>query len=284
MAIKTNNGSSTDWENAAAWGGVAPADGDGLILPKVGTDITIDTNMDQSDQNYLFVVTQRGCNITIGQNGNPLKCGADRITHEGAKPWYLKAERDAGADEIDLVEVNSDNQTLAMQIDDDGVVGIRHLRVLKGKVETTTGITALPYVEIGRRDNPGGDANLLIDTHATNVVTRLIQNAGTCTIKREVTDLFVGGGICVIDGIEVVTALSMLGGTVQYDSTGALALAMIGGGVLDFTKTWKSKIVDVLRAFRPGRVLVHEGVAIAIDSSQKGTVTFDTAGSPGGAV
>lgn len=275
-----NNGNFTDATNWTQ--GSAPTTNEIVVIPRVGTAITLDTNLDQSAKDFAAFIVQRGSNVTIGASGNPLKCACSgatapgKIVHEGAKPFYLRAEH-ASLD-LNIVEVNSDNQVLAMQIDDDATATVDLLRVLKGRVETTSSMTSLAYVEVGRRDNPDGDANLLIDTHTSNVVTRLIQNSGTVTIKREVTDLVIGGGLCVVDGIEVVTSLWMLGGRCQYDSTGAITLAMIAGGVLDFTKTWKTKTITTLRALLPGRVLLHTAAQVATDESQSGAVLTTTSG------
>lgn len=285
--INTYLGNNGNWTDGTNWSlGTAPTTGEVIVIPKVGTAITLDTNLDASLKDFAAVIVQRGSNVTIGASGNPLKCACSgatapgKIVHEGAKPFYLQAAH--ATLDIKLLEVNSDNQTLALQIDDDATAQCLHLRVLKGKVETTAGITALPYIEVGRRDNPSSDANLLIDTHASNVVTRLMQNAGTVTIKREITDAIIQGGIFIIDGAEVVTNLYVMGGTVQLDSTGLVTLAMVGAGVLDTTKTWKGKAIDTLRAWRPGHVLLHHGVDVSNDETQPGTVTYDTAGGPSG--
>lgn len=286
LTVNTYNGTNGNWTDVNNWSqGTAPDTGEVIIIPKVGTDITLDTNLDASAKNFGGIVVQLGSNVTIGASGNPLKCAVDnsaattftgKVTHEGAKAFYLKAEH--ATLDINLVECNSDNQNLAMQVDDDATAQILRLRVRKGKVDTTTTITALPYIEVGRRDNPDGDANLLIDTHATNVVTRLVQNAGTVTTRREMTDVFVAGGFFITDGAEVVTNLYVGGGTVQANSTGLITRALVFAGLLDFTKTFKGKTVTTLRTLQPGQTRLHEGVQIDFDESQEGTVVFSSAG------
>lgn len=284
MATRTYNGTDGNWTNTANWSGATvPTTNDIVVIPKVANDITLDTNLDASAKDFAAIIVQKGSNVTIGTSGNPLKCACSGATlpgiirHEGAKAFYLKAEH-ASLD-ILQVECNSNNQVLAMQIDDDGTAQILKARLLKGKLTTTAGITSLPYIEVGRRDNPDGDANLLVETHASNVLTLLVMNAGTARVKREFTDIVIVGGRLVVDGAEPGANLFVGGGTVDYDSTGTLAMATVFAGLLDFTKTWKAKVVTTLRGIRPGHIRLHDAVAVTNSEYVTGVATFDSAGS-----
>lgn len=284
--VNTRQGTSVDFNEGTAWTlGTAPVTGEILVFPKLGSAVTLSTNMDQSAKDFAAVITQPGCNVQIGTSGNPLLCacsgtvGPGIIRHEGDKAFYLKA--DHATLDILQVECNSPNKTLAMQIDDDATAQILKVRLLKGRMVVASNITAMPYMEVGHKDNPDGDAVLLVEAHATNVLTRLVMANGMATVSREITDAIIAGGRLVFDGAEPLTNLYVSGGTVEYDSTGTLVLGMVLRGMLDFTKTWKIKTVTTLRGIVPGRIRLHDGVQVENSEYVTGVATFESAGSDG---
>ena len=271
-----------DFNTATNWStGSVPVTGDLVTIP-TGVTRAIDTNLDQSAKNFAGILVQPGSKVQVGASGNPLKCAVDKsggasytgiVSHFGDKAFYLKAAH--ATLDINLVLVDSDNMTLALQIDDDATAQILALRCLKGRTEAAPSITALPHVEVGRRSNPDSDVDLLLDTHATNVVGMLIQNGGLVTLKREATDVIAAGGLLIASGTEPITNLYGAGGTIEYNTTGTLALAVMAAGFLDFTKDYQAKTVTSLYSMRPATIARHPGITITNDWSQGGTVVDD---------
>ncbi len=272
MAISTYLGVDGDWQNNANWSdGAFPGDADTPVFPPVATPKSMTINMDQSAGKFAAIITQPHCNVTIGGPGNPLLCAATKIIHAGDKAFYVKA--DHATLDIDQIEVNSDNKTLAMEIDDDGTAQVLHIRVLKGAVNTTTTIVALPFIEVGRRTSPDTDAVLNIAAHASNTLDKLIMNSGLVTVTdKELTDAVVAGGLLIVEGGEVVTYLGVAGGTCHYNTTGALARGACSIGLLDFNQNYVGKTVAILSGTRPGKILTNDAVAITSDVTESGVV------------
>lgn len=278
MAITTYLGVDGNWTNNANWSdGSAPDSGDTAVIPALGTPKTLSSNLDLSASDLTAIIVQPHSNVTIGASGNPLKCAAGRIIHAGDRPFYLKAEH-ATAD-IDEIEVNSDNKTLAMEIDDDATAQNLHIRVLKGVVNTTAAITSLPFIEVGRRTSPDSDAVVNIATHATNTVGKLVMSGGTVTVTtKEITDAIVAGGLLIVEGTEVVTNLYSCGGMTHYNTTGTLTRGVCVAGVLDFNQTWAAKTVTTLSGVNPGRILLNNGVAITTSIIESGVSLITSGG------
>lgn len=281
MPVNRHLNTSGDAGNVANWSlGHTPTDDELIVIARHAVPIPLTTGLDFSAKNFAGWKTERRCNVIIGDASNPLKCACDgstdpgKIIHNGEAAFFLKAEH--ATKHIKEVEVSSPNMTLAMEVDDDGTHKILLLRLLKGYLKTSQSITALEHVEVGSLHNPDSDAVMLIDAHASNVVGRLLMNAGNVTLRKEATLIVKAGGNLVVAGAEPVVALYECGGRTEYNSTGTLTLGVVLNGVLDFTQNeGKAVTVTTLYGLEPGEILTHHAVTITNDETQPGVVSFN---------
>lgn len=228
----------------ANWsGGTVPAAGDNVIIPaNIGGAIT---GGDISANKAAYFEVEDGYRFDLGSSGSRCQISADKMVHRGHGKFWLTNKTAV----MPLLVLESPSLD-ALDVNDDGANAITKIAVFKGGVNVTTSQT------IARFDMGGNQSKMVLDTSA-GAITAFSQAGGIATLKRAVTNGYLFGGECTVDdtaGNATFSTLLAMGGSsrVLYKSGTTLALALVMGGLIDFSVGYKVLTVSDIRVLLPG--------------------------------
>ena len=266
--VWTNGASTGHYGTAGNWSlGHVPLITENVIFNRTATGDVVD-GFAQGAVNLNSFTVHPQYTGSIGMSGSPLVISTvdddtgvtGNVIKQGPGAFYL----DAGANGIEFLYIDTDEQAIEIEID--GV--INNVSILKGRVVALSGFDG-GSVWVSYRNNPTSDAHLTIESTAG--LGALAVNGGIVlhTGTTDVLATIVSGGR-IVQGLNAgnlgVTQFIMTGGYVEYNSTDTLFLAKVLGGTLDLSRDGRPKTITQLVVFPGGKFLPNANTAITKNS------------------
>ena len=217
----------------ANWSGNTAADNDIAIIP-AGATQTINDDLSAAGVDVDLLLIEKGCGIDVGTSGTYLSIAADKVVHRGTGTLYYNSAQSAG-EVTDVIIIDSDNETDAAYLSDDGTSSITQLIAMGGAVTCTSAATN----GLTKCNVCASDANLTVENGFGTVVDMWVSS-GEAHIYETVTRLHVTGGVAYVYTGGTATSLYVSGsGTCVYNSVGGtITYANVtGSGFLDFSQS-----------------------------------------------
>ena len=262
----------SNWEAASFDTGLLPASTEIVRFDGTAQGDVIG-GLDQSAVDLALLQINRTYRGRIGAPGNPLIVSSDLVLASGSGQLNYRD----GNGTTDVFIVDSDNLVDAVHL---GGTSITRIRVLKGRVDIDADFGGANTLEIGYRNMPDVDANVVANDGLTALfVVNLIMNAGRLTSRNFPYDaataqaIIHGGVLTVKQGDAVTTGTTYLvGGTLRWNATApsGVAKSLAGrfyliSGTLDATEGGAKTIDD---AFLWGGTIVDPNGNLTITENR----------------
>jgi hypothetical protein len=258
-----------DWSTPANWStGTLPASGDDVYLEHSATPILY--GLDQSAVALNSLTIAQSFTGTVGlprtraagyveYRPQYLTIRVTRVTigaGEGAGSPRIKLDTLDGQTTLDLLNTGFASDSTTEAVHWKGMHAENTIHVTKGSlaIAPLAGESAqLASLCVGYRNNQAGDA--IVRCGAGLQLSTLDQTGGLVTLASDIAIARLSGGELQISAGAIDT-LHLDGGTLRYESTGAIGTAHIGErGTLDFSRNLRARTVGACHLYSGARLL-----------------------------
>ncbi len=247
--------SDGDWDNTASWStGLVPVSTDTVIFDGVNSVVSVTSGLNQTGVDLARLDTAPAYTGDIGSPGSPLQIDATVVLHRGTGTLHLKGDGGGIG-----VQVDSTNLIDAAVLS--GTSSSWTLDVKKGHVTCDDTVAGLGGVRA-----LGDKAIIVIEANGAQTITQIMVQAGFCQNSRPLSAasaiVLVNGGVYIHeDG--AVTQLHVQGGVCEWNAGETLTIAVVGRGLLDFTRSGIIKTVSAMVIFPGAEVFLSNQTVIA---------------------